>query len=135
MTFTKYFQIVACLATLAVGAANLPGAEIVLTRVPDGGLQPQALSAPDGTTHLVYLKGNPQAVDLFYVRKALEASTKPIRVNSRPGAAVAMGTIRGAQVALGKAGRVHVAWNGAGKAVGHQGAPMLYARLDDEGLA
>jgi len=61
MTFTKYFQIVACLATLAVGAANLPGAEIVLTRVPDGGLQPQALSAPDGTTHLVYFKGNPQA--------------------------------------------------------------------------
>jgi len=69
------------------------------------------------------------------VRKALEASTKPIRVNSRPGAAVAMGTIRGAQVALGKAGRVHVAWNGAGKAVSHQGAPMLYARLNDEGLA
>jgi hypothetical protein len=46
---------------------------------------------------------------------------------------VALGTIRGAQLALGRDGRVHVAWNGTAKALPanpFQGSPMLYARLD-----
>jgi hypothetical protein len=34
-------------------------------------------------------------------------------VNSQPESAIAAGTIRGAQLAIGKAGRVHVAWNGS----------------------
>jgi hypothetical protein len=61
-----------------------------------------------------------------------------MRVNSQPGSAIAAGTIRGAQIALGKAGRVHVAWNGSGRAIPKGpggGAPMLYARLNDAGTA
>src|SRR5262249_27151182 len=61
-----------------------------------------------------------------------------IRVNSQPGSAVATGTIRGAQLAIGRSGRVHVAWNGSRQAepLGPNGSmPMLYARLDDAGAA
>jgi len=45
-----------------------------------------------------------------------------------------MGTIRGAKLALGQAGRVHVAWNGSHKAGKHgHGAPMFYTRLKQDG--
>ena len=49
-----------------------------------------------------------------------------------------MGTIRGAQLALGKGGRVQVAWNGSGSAIPksvNNSNPLLYARLDDTGTA
>src|SRR5205823_3093564 len=62
----------------------------------------------------------------------------PVRVNSEPGTAVAVGTIRGAQLALGRNGRVHVAWNGTLKARPanpNGGAPMLYARSDESRTA
>jgi len=78
------------------------------------------------------------AGDIFYVRReAGEATfTEPVRVNSHPGSAIAMGTIRGAQLAIGQNGRVHVAWNGSNKAPkGPGGNPMLYARLNDAGIA
>ena len=65
-----------------------------------------------------------------------------LRVNSHEGSAIAAGTIRGAQLALGQAGRVHVAWNGSGQPggipgplnpdSGKPGSPMLYARLNDD---
>jgi hypothetical protein len=35
-----------------------------------------------------------------------------LKVNSHPGSAIAAGNIRGAHIALGRNGRVHVAWNG-----------------------
>lgn len=137
MQFTKQLHKMACLAGLGLGVLSARGAGIVLTRAPDDGLQPQALAGSDGTIHLLYFKGNPATGDVFYVRRAAgaEAFGKPIRVNSQPGAAIAIGTIRGAQIALGKGGRVHVAWNGSGKAAGRQGAPMFYTRLDDQHLA
>src|SRR5262249_21094513 len=60
--------------------------------------------------------------------------------NSQPGSAIATGNIRGAHLAVGKNGRVHVAWMGSGKAEhpahahgAPMGAPMLYARLNDTG--
>ncbi len=68
------------------------------------------------------------------------AFASPIRVNSQPGSAIATGTIRGAQFAIGKSGRVHVAWNGSDAAdprgivnpdSGKPSEPMLYARLND----
>jgi hypothetical protein len=91
-----------------------------------------------GALHLIYLSGEPGASDVFYVRRAKgEAGfSAPLRVNSQPGSAIAIGTIRGAQIALGKNGRVHVAWNGSNKAEQRsQGnsAPMLYARMNDAG--
>ena len=111
--------------------------DVTLTRVPEGGLQPQAFKSQDGVVHLVYFKGDPKAGDLFYVRRWSDGApfSKPLRVNSKAGSAIAVGTIRGAQLAIGRAGRVHVAWNGSGKASGHEGAPMLYARLDNSGNA
>ena len=56
-------------------------------------------------------------------------------MNSEPRAAIAAGTIRGAQLALGRNGRVHVAWNGNSAPKSERGAPMLYARLNAAGDA
>ncbi len=66
-----------------------------------------------------------------------EKFSKPLRVNSQPGSAIAIGSIRGAHLALGKANRVHVAWNGSNKAepkgAAKYGNPMLYTRMADDG--
>lgn len=112
-------------------------APVKLMRTPDDGLQPQALVDGKGALHLVYLKGDPKACDVFYTRRAARQTnfSAPLRVNSEPGSAIAVGTIRGAQFALGRNGRVHVAWNGSGSKKAERGAPMLYARLNDTGDA
>jgi hypothetical protein len=86
-----------------------------------------------GTIHLIYFKGDPANGDLFYVSlpSGKDGFTPPIRVNSQPGSAIAVGTIRGGQISLGKGGRVHVAWNGSRVALPRPtagGSPMLYAR-------
>ncbi len=137
MKFARYLATAALLTGVVADALNGSGGEMILTRVPEGGLQPQALVGSDGTLHLVYFRGDPKAGDLSYARRTNGSGefTKPIRVNAQPGAAIAIGTIRGAQMALGKSGGVHVAWNGSGKASTHPGAPMLYTRLNDNGTA
>jgi hypothetical protein len=65
-------------------------------------------------------------------------------VNSQTGTAVALGTIRGGQIAIGNKGRVHVVWNGSSQAEpkgpvnpesGQPGLPLLYTRLNDSGTA
>lgn len=134
-------------ATLArIGAGWLASAvlafatpQVHLIRTPHGGLQPQAAVDQHGTVHLIYYSGDDRAGDIFYVRQKADESSfsKPIRVNSEPGSAIAAGTIRGAQVALGKNGRVHVVWNGSKPAAQgtHEGAPLWYARLTDAGNA
>ncbi|GDY24022.1 hypothetical protein LBMAG56_53690 [Verrucomicrobiota bacterium] len=126
------------LACALLTAASAPAA-VRLQRVPKGGLQPQSVTAADGTVHLIYLKGDPAAADIFYVRLAPgeERFSAPLRVNSQPGSAIAIGTIRGPQLALGRAGRMHVAWNGSNTAQPKpaRGTPMLYTRLDDAGTA
>lgn len=111
--------------------------KVTLIKVPHGGLQPQALADAKGTIHLLYFKGEPAAGDLFYVRREAgkESFTTPLRINSQPASAIAVGTVRGGQFALGKAGRVHVVWNGSGKAKAKGGAPVLYSRLNDAGDA
>ncbi len=111
---------------------------VELVRVPDGGIQPQAVADERGTAHVVYLKGDPGACDVFYTRRTGASWSVPLRVNRRPGSAVAMGTIRGPQLALGKNGSVHVVWFGSRQS-GLQGpegsAPLLYARLSEGGGA
>jgi hypothetical protein len=107
-------------------------AEVSFVRVPDGGIQPRAAIDRVGTLHLLYYRGEAAGGDLFYVRRenGQEAFSRPIRVNSQPRRAIAAGTIRGAQMALGREGMVHVAWNGTvpeGKT--YLDAPMLYTRL------
>jgi hypothetical protein len=127
----------ACAASIAMSASvptQEPGA-VTVVRLPDGGIQPQAVSGTDGAIHVVYFKGAAAAGDLFYARLAADGTwTVPLQVNSGAGSAIATGSVRGAQLAVGAGGRVHVAWNGSSKALppGPGGAtPMLYARLDD----
>lgn len=135
------------LAILALLAANPARAEkstdlaaaslVVLRRVPNGGIQPQVAVDRKGIVHVVYFDGDARAGNLFYVRADDGATfTDPLRVNSKSDSAIAVGNIRGAQLAIGKNGRVHVTWNGSDKAKGGRSAlPMLYARLNDAGTA
>jgi len=118
--------------------ATSHSAQVTLVRTPDDGIQPQALMDRHGILHLIYYKGDAQKGDIFYARKqpGREGFSKPIQVNRRPGSAIAAGTIRGAQMALGRNGRVHVAWNGHAPENGsHMEAPMLYTRLNDASTA
>lgn len=146
--------IVIALAILALGAlagrstrATLPG-RVHLGRVPDGGLQPQAVVDNQGTVHLIYFKGNPAHGDIFYVRSNDWGAnfSAPVRVNSQSGSAVALGSIRGARLAVGRGGRVYVGWNGSTQALPkaplnpvmagdspYNGLPMLFTRLNETG--
>jgi hypothetical protein len=114
-------------------------------RLPDGGIQPQVVADDRGTLHVLYYSGEPRGGDVFYTRSTDAGATfsSPLQVNGSH-SAIAAGTIRGAQMALGRAGRVHVAWNGSSEAklrgpinpdAGKPGAPMLYSRLNDAGTA
>jgi hypothetical protein len=127
-----------CLGTLAPWRTAGEDKVSVL-RTPDDGIQPQVVLDGKGTAHLLYYKGKSGGGDLFYTRRASgEASwSKPIQVNSRPGDAIAAGTIRGGQLALGRDGQLHVAWNGSKSLEDskHKGVPMWYSRLNDEGTA
>lgn len=113
--------------------ARLDPAAVVVERVLNGGIQPQVAVDAAGQVHVLYLKGDPAHADIYYVRsKTAGAFSTPIRVNSQPGSAVAMGNIRGPHLALGRGGAVHVAWFGAEsaqpRAAGNT-TPILYARL------
>lgn len=125
--------------TTKVETARTDVSQVKLVKTPDGGIQPQSALDSAGAMHLIYFKGKPMAGDLFYVRSSDGGSTlsTPIRINSHPNSAIATGTIRGAQIAIGKDDRVHVAWNGSGEALpkGPGGNPMLYTRLNAEGTA
>lgn len=127
-------------ATATAAAADEAPARVRLVRPPSGGIQPQAVCDPSGVIHVVYLAGDRAACDVFVTRlePGADAFGPPVRVNSEPGSAVALGTIRGAQLALGRGGRLHVAWNGSKGARPENpngGAPMLYARSDPAGTA
>jgi hypothetical protein len=118
---------------LSFGAqvAQNPNDKVKSLRVPNSGLQPQALVDERGMLHLIYFSGEPGGGDIFYLRRDSGKTdfSPPIRINSEPNSAVAVGTIRGAHFAIGKNGRIHVAWNGPHKA-GRE-APMFYARMND----
>jgi hypothetical protein len=121
-------------------------ASVTLVRVPHGGIQPEVAIDLEGVLHLIYFEGTPAAGNLFYVRSQDAGATfsAPVRVNSQAGSAVAIGTIRGGQLAIGRGGRVHVAWNGSDAASprglpnpadGHPSAPLLYARSNPTGTS
>src|SRR4051812_11431432 len=79
--------------------------------VPEKGLQPEVAAAADGTVHLVYLTGEPGAAEVRYTfRKPGEPWRPGLTVNSTAGSAIAIGGIRGPQLALGEKGAVHVLW-------------------------
>lgn len=117
-----------------------------LIRVPGNGIQPEAVVDGRGVLHVLYFAGEPRAGNLFYVRSSDFGVTfsPPIRVNSQEGSAIATGTIRGGQLAVGRDGRIHVAWNGSDSATprglvnpanGEQSAPFLYARSNADATA
>jgi hypothetical protein len=129
----------ACAAALTgFSAEKQSSGRIRFHRVPEGGIQPQ-VATDQGTLHLVYYAGDAHHGDIFYVQSNdFGATFSPsLRVNSQPGSAIAAGTIRGAQFAVGKNGQLHVAWNGSMEAEpkgplnpdsDKPGMPMLYAR-------
>ena len=114
-----------------------PG-RVVAERLPGGGIEPQAVTDASGAVHVVYFKGEPAAGDVYYVRRSADGKySTPTRVNSQPGSAVAVGSVRGPQVALGRNGRVHVIWNGsdAARPRPKTALPLLYARSTSTGAA
>lgn len=130
-----------CLAALLGCFASIAApASVNFMRVPDGGIQPQTVVDQSGTAHLIYFKGKPGGSDIFYTKLGPGSSTfaPPIQVNSRPGSGIAVGSIRGAHLAVGRGGLVHVAWmggQGALKAKTAEGetTPMVYTRLKADG--
>src|SRR5580765_7211653 len=132
------------LMTLALNAADAVDVPKVTTlRTPENGIQPQAAVDAQGVVHLIYFKGDPKGGDIFYTRRerGQREFSKAIQVNSHARTAIAIGTIRGAQLAIGKNGRVHVAWDGMGEGVSalpgsrKDQSPLFYTRLNDAGTA
>jgi len=109
--------------------------KVKLLRAPNGGIQPQAVMDENAVLHLIYFAGEPRNGDIFYLRREPgKEFSAPWRVNSQPGSAVATGTIRGAQLALGMNGRIHVAWNGSTTSEPrgpNNSNPMFYTRMND----
>jgi hypothetical protein len=136
LTSTVAFALGCCCGSLA----GQDPARVKVINTPGAGIQPQAVLDGKGVLHLIYFKGDPASGDLFYVQRGPGKSTfsQPLPVNNEPGSAVALGTIRGGQIAVGQGGRVHVAWNGSRKAKvtnAAGGQPMLYTRMNDQGIA
>src|SRR6266487_2047481 len=133
------------IALFAAMVARQPQARdrVTTVRVPHGGIQPQVAVDDKGTLHLLYFAGDPSHGDLYYVYSvdAGASFSDPIRVNHEAGSAIAVGNIRGAHLAAGRNGRIHVAWNGTRTLTadpanpGAQQLPMLYTRSNDAGTA
>src|SRR5436190_11805286 len=134
------------LSSSSAPVAGSTAGPVALIRVPHGGIQPEAALDANGTLHLLYFAGEPRGGDLFYVRSTDNGQTfsTPIRVNSQQGSAIATGTIRGGQLAVGRGGRVHVVWNGSDEAKprglvnpasSKAEAPFLYSRSNATGTA
>jgi len=124
--------------------ASAPENPVQLIAVPDKGIQPQ-IAVVDNHLHLIYFAGGSKHGDIFYARSDdFGRSFSPsLRVNSQEGSALAIGSIRGAQISIGTQNRIHVAWNGSDAAeprglnpeAGKPGSPMLYARLNNRRTA
>lgn len=110
---------------------------VQLWDVPDGGIQPQAVTGRDGQIHLLYFKGAPAGGDLYYVHRGVGDAgfSTPIRVNSEAGSVMATGSVRGGQIALGAHGRIHAAWSGSKDLETASGKqhPIWTARLASDG--
>ncbi len=120
-------------ALIVLTLLSSASAEVLEERVPEGGIQPQVMVTTAGVAHLVYLKGPPSACDVRYTSREVVGGewAAPITVNSAPRSAIAVGTMRGAQLALGKDDSVQVIWNGntGGKKEMMMLSPLLHARL------
>lgn len=128
-----------CAAAVSVPTVLMPvradAGPVHIVRVPDGGIEPAAKVEAGGRVHIIYFKGDPAHGDVYYAHSGDGAVfSAPLRVNSTPGSALVVGSVRGPRLALGKGGRVHVTWTGSDRAKsrGKEGAaPLLYARMND----
>ena len=106
-----------------------------MAALPAGGIQPQAAIDASGIVHVVYFSGTPGAGNLYYVKLKTDGTplSEPVRINSVEGSALATGSVRGAQMALGRGGRIHVAWHGSKPLNGTDpsGTPVWYTRSTD----
>jgi hypothetical protein len=133
---------------LAASPAEKDTTEVTILRVPHDGNAPQVAVDGKNVLHLIYFKAaRGDHGDLFYVRSIDGGATfsAPVRVNSQPNSAIAA---RPPRLAVGRAGRAHVVWNGSDTATPkapknpaqpadspYNGTPLLYARLNDDGTA
>jgi hypothetical protein len=129
-----------CLGLLSFAPVKADQNQVTVVKTPGQGIQPQAALDAKGNLHLLYFQGQASGGNLMYVRRDFDKTvfSQPVQVNSQEGSAVATGTIRGGHLALGKNGRVHVAWNGSMQALPKNllaGVPMLYSRLNNAGTA
>src|SRR4051794_34416221 len=106
MDFTRREILGMCAASTAAFAGTRGEPKVSLRRVPEGGIQPQVVTDQRGAIHLVYYTGGAHEGNLFYTRSSDSGvSFAPaLAVNARSGSALAAGTIRGAQLAIGKEG-------------------------------
>ena len=115
--------------------------KVTLWKTPDGAIQPQSAVDSKGVVHLIYFRnGKTEGTGNLYYVRMLPNETKPsapIRVNNVEDSAGSVGTVRTAQLAIGKGDRVHVVWNGLGPngANGYPVAYQAYARLNETGAA
>jgi hypothetical protein len=107
--------------------------EVRVQRLQPGAVQPQIVTDAEGVQHLVYLEGTSGKADVGYQSRSPGSRTfsPPVRVNQSAGSAIAVGTIRGAQLAVGRKDRLHLLWNGSGtiKSGSNSVTPLWYSRL------
>jgi hypothetical protein len=138
ITFTLTVATVAALSlhSTHVRAREIP--QVGLLRTPQDGFQPQTVLDRDGALHMIYFKGDASAGDIEYVRRAADGKdfSQPIRVNSEPESAVAIGTVRGPQIAIGRNGRVYVIWFGSrAHASPPDTIPVFFSRMNNSDRA
>jgi hypothetical protein len=121
-------------ALLSSTALSAPVA-VAVSEAPEKGLQPRLFVDDKGTLHALWYAGDAGSGDVFHAtRSSDKAWSKAVRVNSEPGSAIAAGTIRGAQVSLGRDGMIHVVWNGSNaKLPKGSHMPLCYTRSVDGG--
>lgn len=138
---TVFLTLSACLSILFAAStrekvpAALSASNVTVAQLPVGGIQPQAEIDAADVVHVVYFSGTPSGGDLYYVKLKGDGTkaSEPVRVNSIDGSALATGSVRGAQMALGRGGRVHVAWHGSKPVTGDNpsATPIWYTRSAD----
>jgi hypothetical protein len=123
------------LVAVLTGTACAAPVSIAVSEAPGQGLQPRLFVDDKGMLHALWYAGDAKSGDVFHAtRQSDKTWTKAVRVNSEPGSAVAAGTIRGAQVSLGRAGMIHVVWNGSNaKLPKGSHMPLCYTRSTDGG--
>src|SRR5690349_3034111 len=108
--WTTIFCLLAWMSAATVAMAGTASGRVTLLHLPEGAIQPQAAVDSKGSVHLIYFRGSAEAGNLYYARivPGQTRLSEPIRVNSQPNTAGAIGTVRTAHIAIGKNDRVHV---------------------------